>query len=150
MKMNVKGNDNFRTPNKLFNQLNSIFNFTLDVACTTNDCKCLRGIYYDKGFNSLEYDWKGERCFCNPPFSKKKEFIEKADYEVQIGGCPVVVMVLPSNCMDSAVFQKVIKKKYFYEVLSGRVAFIHPETGLPMKGNNSGTVIVYFKKDIER
>ena len=84
--MNIKGNDNFRTPDKLFKQLNSIFNFTLDVACTTNDCKCLRGIYYDKGFNSLEYDWKGERCFCNPPFSKKKEFIEKADYEVQIGG----------------------------------------------------------------
>ena len=150
MKMNVKGNDNFRTPDKLFNQLNDIFNFTQDAACTTENCKCLHGFCYDLGLDALQQSWANERVFCNPPFSKKKEFIEKADYEVQQGGCPVVVMVLPSNCMDSAVFQKVIKKKYFYEVLAGRVAFIHPETGLPMKGNNSGSVIVYFKKDIER
>lgn len=150
MKMNVKGNDNFRTPDKLFNQLNDIFNFTCDAACTTDDCKCEYGFCYDLAIDALQQSWGGKRVFCNPLFSRKKEFIEKADYEVQQGGCPVVVMVLPSNCMDSAVFQRVIKKKYFYEVLSGRIAFIHQETGLPMKGNNSGTVIVYFKKDIER
>lgn len=28
MKMNVKGNDNFRTPQSLYNQLDRIFNFT--------------------------------------------------------------------------------------------------------------------------
>ena len=78
MKMNVKGNDNFRTPQNLYNQLDRIFNFTLDVACTTEDCKCPRGLYYDKGFNALDCCWGGERVFCSPPFSQKAAFIEKA------------------------------------------------------------------------
>jgi len=60
------------------------------------------------------------------------------------------VMILPSNCQDSQAFQKYIKKNFFYETLAGRVSFIHPETGQQMKGNNSGTTIVYFKKDITR
>ena len=36
MKMNQKGkgNDNFETPDYIFNQLNKIFDFNLDVACT--------------------------------------------------------------------------------------------------------------------
>lgn len=148
--MNVKGNDNFQTPEKLYEQLDRIFNFTLDAACTTDDCKAPRGLYHDKGINSLEYSWENERVFCNPPFSKKAEFIEKAYNEVILGDCPIVVMVLPSNCQDSKAFQKYIKKNFFYETLSGRVAFIDPSTGKPLKGNNSGTTIVYFKKDITR
>lgn len=88
--------------------------------------------------------------FCNPPYSQKAAFIKKAYEEVVNGECPVVVMVLPSNCQDSKAFQQYIKKNFFCETLSGRVAFIDPETKQPMKGNNSGTTIVYFKKDITR
>lgn len=150
MKMNVKGNDNFRTPKNLYNQLDRIFNFTLDAACTTEDCKCSCGLYHDKGFNALDCCWGGERVFCNPPFSKKAEFIAKAYNEVINGNCPIVVMILPSNCQDSKAFQQYIKKNFFYETLCGRVSFVDPKTGEPMKGNNSGTTIVYFKKDITR
>lgn len=92
----------------------------------------------------------GERVFCNPPFSKKAEFIEKAYNEVINGNCPIVVMVLPANCQDCRAFQQYIKKQFFYETLSGRIAFINPTTGNPQKGNNSGTTIVYFKRDITR
>lgn len=63
MKMNVKGNDNFRTPDHIFKQLNDIFNFTLDAACTTEDCKAPRGLYYDKGFDALICPWGGSVCF---------------------------------------------------------------------------------------
>lgn len=150
MKMNVKGNDNFQTPKHLFKQLNDIFNFTLDAACTREDCKCNTGYYYDAGIDALKMSWGGWRVFCNPPFSKKAAFIKKAYEEVINGDCPVVVMVLPSNCQDSKAFQQYIKKNFFYETLSGRVSFIDPETKQPMKGNNSGTTIVYFKKDITR
>lgn len=148
--MNVKGNDNFRTPDHIFKQLDDIFNFTLDAACTTEDCKCERGLFYDNGVDALEMTWGGERVFCNPPYSQKAAFIKKAYEEVVNGECPVVVMVLPSNCQDSKAFQQYIKKNFFCETLSGRVAFIDPETKQPMKGNNSGTTIVYFKKDITR
>ena len=150
MKMNVKGNDNFRTPNSLYEQLDRIFNFTLDAACTTEDCKVEKGFYFDKGIDALKMSWGGERIFCNPPFSKKAEFIEKAYNEVINGDCPIVVMVLPSNCHDSKAFQKYIKKNFYYETICGRISFIDPHTGEERKGNNSGTTIVYFKKDIER
>lgn len=59
MKMNVKGNDNFRTPDHLFEQLNRIFNFTLDAACTTEDCKCVSGYYHDTGIDALKMSWGG-------------------------------------------------------------------------------------------
>lgn len=150
MKMNVKGNDNFITPQKLYDQLDSIFNFTLDAACTTKDCKAINGLCFDKGIDALKRSWGENRVFCNPPFSKKKDFIEKAYEEVINRDCPIVVMILPSNCQDSKAFQKYIKKNFFYETLCGRVAFIDPENGEEKKGNNSGTTIVYFKKDITR
>lgn len=62
MKMNVKGNDNFRTPDHVFKQLNDIFNFTLDAACTTEDCKCERGFFYDNGIDALKISWGGNAC----------------------------------------------------------------------------------------
>lgn len=150
MKMNVRGNDNFRTPPALFNKLNEIFNFTLDAACTTEDCLCPRGLHFDRGVDALSCSWQKHRVFCNQPFSKKAQFIEKAYNEVINGDCPIVVMILPSNCQDSKAFQKYIKKNFFYETLQGRVSFIDPNTMQPLKQNNSGTTIVYFKKDITR
>jgi len=150
MKMNTKGNDNFQTPRPLFEQLHRIFNFTLDAACTSKNCLCSKGFFFDTGADALKSSWGGERVFCNPPFSQKAAFIEKAYNEVINGDCPICVMILPSNCQDSQAFQKYIKKNFFYETLAGRVSFIHPETGQQMKGNNSGTTIVYFKKDITR
>lgn len=90
----------------------------------------------------------GERVFCNPPFSQKAAFIAKAYDEVINGDCAIVVMVLPSNCTDCRAFHQYIYKKFFYEILSGRVSFVDPATGRAAKGNNSGTIIIYFKKDI--
>lgn len=57
MKMNVKGNDNFRTPDHVFKQLNDIFNFTLDAACTLEDCKCESGFFYDYGVDAIQESW---------------------------------------------------------------------------------------------
>lgn len=148
MKMNVRGNDGFETPDFLYRQLDRVFNFTLDAACTTANCKAPRGLYFDQGIDALQTSWGGERVFCNPPFSQKAAFIAKAYDEVINGDCVVVVMVLPSNCTDCRAFHQYIYKKFFYEILSGRVSFMDPATGRAAKGNNSGTIIIYFKKDI--
>lgn len=77
MKMNVKGNDCFRTPDHIFKQLDSVFAFTLDAACTTEDCKCPKGFYHDQGVDALNMSWGGSACFAirrlvrRPPLSKK-------------------------------------------------------------------------------
>ena len=142
MQMNVKGNDYFETPLYIFNQLNRIFHFNMDVACNEKNFKCKN--YITEEMNSLGYEWYG-RCFCNPPFSKKAEFIKKAHDEVLNGIC---VMILPLNCMDTKVWHEYIEGKFHYEILKGRISFVNPETNSPKKGNNSGTVIVYFKQKI--
>src|SRR5699024_7439064 len=105
--------------------------------------------YFTEQDNALECSWYLERCFCNPPFSKKAEFIEKAYKEVMEGNCPICVMILPLNSMDTAAWHKYIEGKFHYEILEGRISFIDPETKKPKSGNNSGTVIVYFKKKIK-
>lgn len=149
MKMNQKGrgNDNFQTPLYVFRQLNDIFHFTCDVAASDNNHLC--AYYFTKDDNALERGWALQRCFCNPPFSQKAEFIEKAYKEIMEGNCPICVMILPLNSMDTKAWHKFIEGKFHYEVLEGRIAFIDPETGNPKSGNNSGTVIVYFRKRIE-
>lgn len=98
--------------------------------------------------DGLESDWSNKRVFCNPPFSAKAERIKKAHNEVSFNNCPVVVMILPTNSMDSSPWHEFIYGKYDYEILSGRISFHDPETGKPKQGNNSGTTIVYFKKKI--
>ena len=142
-----KGNDNFRTPAYIFNQLDKIFNFQIDIACTRSNCLCPKGFYFDEGKNALIENWNG-RAFCNPPFSKKSEFIEKAHKEVISGKCPICVMILPILSMDTIAWHKYIEDIFKYEILKGRISFVDPETLQPKSGNNCGSVIVYFKKKI--
>lgn len=151
MKMNQKGkgNDNFETPVYIYNQLNKIFNFELDVACNSDNCLCNVGFMQNLNIDALKTTWNNYRCFCNPPFSKKGDFIKKAHDEVLYHECPICVMILPLNSMDTRVWHEYIEGKFHYEILQGRISFIDPETKQPKKGNNSGTVIVYFKKKIK-
>ena len=147
MNQKGKGNDCFETPDYIFKQLNAIFNFELDVAASKENHLCY--CYYTEEQNALTVSWQQARVFCNPPFSQKADFIKKADFEVRNNNCPICVMILPLNCMDTKIWHEVIEGRYHYEILKGRIAFIDPETKKPKKGNNSGTVIVYFKKRIE-
>ena len=126
--MNVNHNDTFNTPDYLFNQLNEVFQFDLDVACDSTNCKTANGFKFDKGENGLEKDWNG-RVFCNPPFSEKDKWIKKACYEVYQKSCPIVVMVLPLNCMSTKTFYDyIIKNNIAYEILKGRVQFLDNDT----------------------
>lgn len=71
MKMNVKGNDGFETPDFLYRQLDRVFNFTLDAACTTANCKAPRGLYFDQGINALQTSWGGNVSFVIHHSAKK-------------------------------------------------------------------------------
>lgn len=146
MIFNTKGKtcDTFCTPDYLYNELNRIFTFEIDAACTTDNCKSPIGYYYDKGIDGLEQEWN-KRIFCNPPFSEKGKWIKKAHDSVMNGQCPVVIMILPVNSMETKPFFDYIYGKFSYKILQGRVQFIHPDPSKNI-GNNSGTVIVYFFK----
>lgn len=70
--------DEWSTPQKLFDELHDEFRFTLDPCATKENAKCKR--FYTKADNGLSFSWKGERVFCNPPYSKNQIglWLEKA------------------------------------------------------------------------
>lgn len=139
----VKHNDLFNTPSYVFEQLNSIYNFSVDAACCKNNKKVANGFCIDEGIDGLSQSWEGQRVFCNPPFSQKKKWIKKAIEEVEHNNCPVCVMILPLNCMSTNFFfDMVIKGGYHYQIPKGRIGFLDNETKKESKGNYSGTVIV--------
>ncbi len=124
--MNVKHTDDFNTPDHIFEQLNSVFNFTLDAACDSTNAKCDKAFRIDLGVDGITESWRGERVFCNPPFSQKRDWIEKAKLEVEHNGCPVCVMILPLNCMSTNFFYDlVIKGGYKYQIPKGRIQFLN-------------------------
>lgn len=146
---NVSHNDTFNTPDFIFDQLNRIYQFELDAACDSTNKKCQDGYRSNMGECGLSGTWGDLRVFCNPPFSQKSQWIKKAYDEVFNKNCPIVVMILPLNCMSTIDFYDVvISNNIHYEILKGRIQFLNNETKEKVNGNNSGTVIVYFKKPI--
>jgi len=63
MNQKGKGQDCFETPDLVYQQLNAIFNFTHDAACTSENCKAPNGFYFDKQDNGLVKEWGGAGFF---------------------------------------------------------------------------------------
>lgn len=49
--------DEWATPQGLFDKLNAVFNFTLDVCATPDNTKCAK--YFTKEQDGLKQDWGG-------------------------------------------------------------------------------------------
>ena len=139
--MNSK--DDWGTPSKLFKQLDHEFHFTIDVAADEISAKCKR--FYDIAKDGLKQSWKGERVFCNPPYSGrqigtwvKKAFGEKSDAEI-------IVMVLPVRT-DRAYFHNFILGHAEIRFIRGRPSFI-PLAGQDTGSPSFGTMIIIYQKD---
>jgi phage N-6-adenine-methyltransferase len=107
------------TPPELFTELNREFRFTLDVCATHENAKC--SIYFTEqgcfeqyngeviqglgGGDGLTGSWKGERAWCNPPFSDIESWVGKAwDSEAEL-----VVMLIPSTRTEQGWWQDLVE-----------------------------------------
>ena len=98
------------TPQDLYDKLNERFHFDLDPACTTENCKCPKGFYADKGIDGLREKWFGN-VYLNPPYGQIiSHWINKAYYEHRHGNCKLVVALLPART-DTKYFHGYIYKK---------------------------------------
>lgn len=61
-------NEDWETPQRLFEQLDERFRFTLDPCSTHDNAKCDR--HYTKEEDGLAQSWAGESVFCNPPYGR--------------------------------------------------------------------------------
>ena len=118
------GKDDWKTPQKFYEQLDREFHFTLDPCSSHKNAKCCK--YYTLQENGLIKDWGGETVFCNPPYSikgKQDEWVKKC-YEESRKPDTVVVALIPART-DTARFHKYIWNGKASEVrfIKGRLCF---------------------------
>lgn len=61
--------DDWATPQALFDKLDAVFHFTLDVCASDTNAKCRR--YFTKEQNGLMRNWGGNTVWCNPPYGRE-------------------------------------------------------------------------------
>ena len=84
--------DEWETPQWLFDRLNRIFCFELDVCADDNNHKCER--YFTKEDDGLSKNWGGWRVWCNPPYGRViRKWVKKASETVLDNQSLVVMLV---------------------------------------------------------
>lgn len=112
--------NNWETPQKLFDELNKEFNFTIDAAADAENRKCER--YYTKQENAPEKSWKNERVFLNPPYGRElPKWVKKAAEEAKNKNT-IIVMLIPART-DTKWFHDYIYKKAEIRFIKGRLKF---------------------------
>ncbi|MES2636655.1 MAG: DNA N-6-adenine-methyltransferase [Pseudomonadota bacterium] len=126
-------NDDWATPDWLYQKLNSEFNFDFD-PCPLK-----------AKFDGLQVEW-GKSDFVNPPYNRvdKPKFISKAYQEYQKG--KTVVLLIPA-ATGTKQFHELILPNAEVRFLKGRVSFkgtnskgIYTEKN---KGNHDSMIVIF-------
>lgn len=112
---NIAHSDNWATPKKFFDELNSEFNFDFD-PCPL----CCGEITPEK--DGLLISW-GSRNFINPPYSRKlkEAFVEKAVKESKLG--KLCVMLLPVSTSTKLFHETILPNAKEIRFVRGRIRF---------------------------
>ena len=112
--------DKWATPQKLFDQLNDRYGFTLDPCCEIHTAKCTK--FYTEEQNGLTKDWSGEVVFCNPPYSRDRIKIwMKKCAEEAAKGVKIVALIPVSS--SSKWWHEFVWNNARIEFLKGRIRF---------------------------
>ncbi len=123
--------DDRATPPEMFEPLDERFRFTIDVAAQPHNAKLPR--YYTPLEDGLVQPWKGERVWCNPPYSNIEPWVAKARAEWNLGigeGPDLIVMLLPANRTEQGWWQRHVEPHRDHrgpirvEFMPGRPRFI--------------------------
>ena len=137
-----KKSDEWSTPQNFYDKLNSEFEFTLDPCATKENAKCKN--YYTESEDGLSQNWIGETVFCNPPYSKIKDWAKKC-YEEHIQNGVISVMLIPART-DTKYFHNWIYNKAELRFIKGRLKFGESKNSAPFP---SVLVIFAGKKEVE-
>ena len=110
-------NDERETPQELFNRINSVFHFEIDLAANTINHKC--PVFLTKEIDALKQQrWEFSPAWCNPPYSRGQliQWISKAANE----SCKLV-MILP--CDSSTKWFHLLHESTKIFFIQGRVSF---------------------------
>lgn len=125
------------TPRKLFEYLDSLYHFTLDPCATDENHKCDK--YYTLKDDGLSKSWDNEVVFMNPPYGgHTKDWLVKAKESAE-RGATVVCLIVSST--DRSYWHDIIYKDASEILfLRGRVKFGDSKTTAPF-----ASAIVIFR-----
>lgn len=141
--------DEARTPDWLFEWLDSDYHFDVDLAATDDNRKGGLPFMSKDRMDALNHPWftydddaypLNTVGFCNCPYSNIAPWFDKAAFEALQGF--TTVLVVPTFNGD-AYWDIPSKHATTIINLIGRVEFLRPD-GTPFKGNPRGTCIVVF------
>lgn len=133
----LENNDNWETPDYLYEELDKEFNFDFDPCPLNAD------------FDGLKVEW-GESSFCNPPYNRfdKPKFIQKA-YEEWLKGKQVVLLIPAATGTNQ--FHDLILPNAEVRFIRGRVAFkgynTYGEYVTTHKGKHDSMIVIFHKKN---
>lgn len=115
----------YETPNLLFEKLNEIFDFKIDLAASKENKKCNK--FFSEKENGLIQEWQDFNnpfswCWLNPPGKNLNKWVEKAYRESQTG--TKIAMLIPSRTGT----------KYFHNFMAGKATIIFVEGRLKFEG----------------
>lgn len=98
--------DDRRTPRDVFDPLHAEFRFTVDAAASAENALLPR--FWTRSENALHRDWRGDRVWCNPPYSNVPAWVEKARTEM-FRGCQLSVLLLPADRTEQPFWHEFIE-----------------------------------------
>lgn len=140
----------WETPQWLYDRLNDLYQFDVDLACTTKNCKASAGIYHDRNRDSLCESWNYRSGFLNPPYGAGLEkWLKKAVEETESGNCGAIVALIPASTEIKAWQKYVWHQADVVTFLYGRVRF---ELGGKPAGSNvkGSALVVYLSADFKK
>ena len=129
--------DVWATPQSLFDKLNQVFGFNLDVCALPENAKCER--YFTPEIDGLKQDWQGV-CWMNPPYGREIiDWIIKADETAKKGH--TVVALVPVRT-DARWWQDYCLKREIH-FIRGRLRFGNATSNAPF-----GCAVVVFRPSL--
>ena len=130
-----KKSDEHPTPQKVFDELDREFGFTLDPCATAENAKCKK--FYTQAENGLLQSWGGEVVFMNPPYSDVAKWMRKA-YHAALEESAMVDSLVPSRTDTAWFHDYAIKAEIRF--IRGRLRFGNATENAPFP-----SMIVVFR-----
>ena len=116
-------NNEYETPDELFERINNIFHFTRDVCASAKNTKCKT--FWSEQDSCLNKKWDGVN-WMNPPFKGMKQFVKKA-YEERLNA--ITVILIPARTNTQWWHTYCMKGEIYF--ICGRPKFKGCKHGLP-------------------